>query len=110
MTKLYSGTEVIIATPDAGFERPTLQVGGQARMLDGTLRKHLVAKKRRWSLVWSDLNSTDLNALKAQLELSGPLTFLPPDESTTYTVLVIGDIGITATQFGWSVNATLEEV
>ncbi len=109
-TKLYSGAEVTIPTPDEGFGRPTLQIGGQVRMLDGTLRKHIAAKKRRWALVWSHLDGADLSTLKTQLELMGPLTFLPPDESTTYTVLVIGDIGITATQFGWSVNATLEEV
>lgn len=109
-TKLYSGAEVTIPTPDEGFGRPTLQIGAHARMLDGTLRQHLTAKKRRWALVWSHLDSADLSTLQTQLELGGALTFLPPDESTTYTVLVVGDIGTTATQFGWTVTATLEEV
>ena len=109
-TKLYTGAEVTIPTPDEGFERPTMQIGAHARMLDGTLRQHLAAKKRRWALVWSHLDGTDLGILKTQLELGTSLSFLPPDEATTYTVLVVGDIGITATQFGWTVQATLEQV
>lgn len=110
VTKLYSGAEVTIPQPDEGFDRPTIQVGAQARTLDGSLRQHLAAQKRRWSLTWSDLDSTDLGTLMTQLELTGSLTFLPPDEVTTYTVIVTGDIGTRATQFGWTVTATLEEV
>jgi len=111
-TKLYAsgGSEVVIPTPDEGFERPTMRVGGQARMLDGSLRQHIAARKRRWSLTWKHLDDTDLSTLKTQLELGTALTFKPPDETSTYTVLVTGEIGITATQFGWTVQATLEEV
>lgn len=110
VTKLYSGAEVTIPQPDEGFERPTIQVGAVVRTLDGTLRQHLAAQKRRWSLRWSDLDSTDFGVLMTQLKITGALTFQPPDEATTYTVLAVGDFGVTPTQFGWTVTATLEEV
>ena len=110
VTKLYSGAEVTIPQPDEGFGRPTLQLGATARTLDGTLKRHTSGLKRRWVLTWSHLDSTDLATLMGQLEEEGDLTFLPPDEVTTYTVLVVGEIGVRATQFGWTVNATLEEV
>ena len=109
VTRLYSGTEKDIPQPDEGFERPTFQVGAFVRTLDGTLRQHLAAQKRRWSLTWSDLDSTNLSTLMTQLKLTGALTFMPPDESNTYTVMVSGDIGVRATQFGWTVTATLEQ-
>jgi hypothetical protein len=110
VTKLYSGAEVTIPQPDEGFGRPTLQLGATARTLDGTLKRHTSGLKRRWGLVWSHLDSTDLATLMGQLEEEGDLTFLPPDEGTTYTVLVVGEIGVRATMYGWTVNATLEEV
>jgi len=112
-TKLYTsgGAEVTIPTPDEGFERPTVLVGGHMRMIDGTLRQHIATKKRAWrNMRWSHLDATDLSTLKTQLELGGAMTWKPPDEDSTYTVLVTGEIGIVATQFGWTVTATLEEV
>ena len=110
VTKLYSGAEVTIPQPDEGFDRPTMQLSATARTLDGTLKRHVSGLKRRWALVWTNLDATDLATLIRQLEEEGDLTFLPPDEVTTYTVLVVGEIGARATQFGWTVNATLEEV
>ena len=110
VTKLYSGAEVTIPQPDEGFDRPTMQLSATARTLDGTLKRHVSGLKRRWALVWTNLDATDLATLIGQLEEEGDLTFLTPDEVTTYTLLVVGEIGVRATQFGWTVNATLEEV
>lgn len=110
VTKLYSGAEVTIPQPDEGFDRPTMQLSATARTLDGTLKRHVSGLKRRWALVWTSLGATDLATLMGQLEEEGDLTFLPPDEATTYTVLVVGEIGVRATMFGWTVRATLEEV
>ena len=110
VTKLYSGAEVTIPQPDEGFDRPTMQLSATARTLDGTLKRHTSGLKRRWVLAWSHLDSADLATLIGQLEEGGDLTFLPPDEVTTYTVLVVGEIGVRATMYGWTVNATLEEV
>jgi len=111
VTKLYSGTtEVPIPEPDEGFDRPIVQVGASVRTLDGTLRQHISAQKRRWTLTWSHLDSTDFSNLLTQLRLTGSLTFYPPDDTTAYTVMVVGDIGTKATQFGRTVTATLEQV
>ena len=111
VTKLYSGTtEVPIPEPDEGFDRPIVQVGASVRTLDGTLRQHITAQKYRWTLTWSHLTSANRSSLLTQLRLTGPLTFYAPDLGQSFTVMVVGDIGTKATQFGWTVTATLEQV
>jgi len=112
-TQLYEagGTPVTVRNPDVPFERPPLFIGSHERMLDGTLRQHYATVKRTWHVTWSHLSSAELATLYTELERRVAMSWKPPDEATTYTVLVTDSPTVTVTAFGTtSVSAVLEQV
>lgn len=112
-TQLYvvSAGAVTVRNPDAdGFRQVVATAGGNWRALDGTLRQHYTAVKRRWTLKWTGLTSAESATLLAEIERVVPLTFKPPDTATTYTVLRIGDVEASSDGFSYGIAGVLEEV
>ncbi len=111
-TELYrAGTSPgTVKDPEEGFEVTRQHVGHAERTLDGTLRRHWMAFKSEWQVIWLHLTNVERDTLVAQLAYTVPMKWKPPDGATTYDVLVNGAFIVQATQFGWTVSATLTEI
>ena len=112
-TKLYAsgGTAVTVRDPDMdGFQRTVATAGTFWRALDGTLRQHYVTVKSRWTLKWTGLSASEYNALLAEVQRVVPMTFQPPDTTSTYTVLRTGDVEAGSDGFSYRISCTLEQI
>jgi len=56
------------------------------------------------------LSQAEHTTLLTELERTVVMTFKPPDTSTTYQVLRIGDVQKSSDGFSWGLTATLEQV
>lgn len=113
-TYLYpsGSSQTTVRDPDVEpEENTTVQViGSSQRAVDGTLRQHRIAKKRRWVLTWTLLTEAELSAIEAMLDNDSTLEFKPPTLGTTYTVLLVDQYERFHNGIGWGIRATLEEV
>ncbi len=112
-TQLYAtgSSAVTVRNPDTdGFQQRVATAGANWRALDGTLRQHYVATKYVWTLKWTGLSQAEHTTLLTELERTVVMTFKPPDTSTTYQVLRIGDVQKSSDGFSWGLTATLEQV
>lgn len=114
-TKLYrvGQSEVTVRDPEAPpeYKKTRLRVEGRQRAVDGTLNVLAVTKKWVWDLVWIGLTSSQYTTLWTELDRQEQMTWNPPDEATTYTVVVDGDPAVEPSSFGrTTVRARLVEV
>jgi hypothetical protein len=112
-TQLYRVGEsaVTVADPQAPLQKTRVRVQGQERALDGTMNVTYVTRKWRWQLEWKGLSSAQYTTLWTELDRAQSMTFKPPDEAATYTVVVMGDVQVIPSGFGhWNVTAAVEEV
>ena len=112
-TQLYrvGRSAVTVRAPDAGgYNRDLMTVGQATRSVSGALIRQSSGEKRIWRLTWSHLTAAEFNTLYAELARIVPMTFKPEDEAVTYTVLRVGDVEVEATEYGYTVQARLEQV
>lgn len=85
-----SGSEVTTSDPDVeSYEVTINHIGGQQRALDGTLRRQIVATKRRWAVTWRAQTGTDRSNLLTELLRRENLTWYPPHGGGPHTVQVM---------------------
>lgn len=113
-TYLYpsGGSAQIIRDPDTmPAEGPMVQViGSTQRAIDGSLRQHRIALKRRWDLSWTLLTDAELSTITAILDTNGPLIFQPASLGVPYTVVLVERYERFHDGMGWGLRASLEEV
>lgn len=113
-TKLYRTGEsaVTVRDPETVIDKTSVRVATEQRMLDGTLKQRIIAPvKWRWDCTWKYLTDTEYNTLIAELQREVAMTFQPPDEATTYDVLIVGDVDVQLDDAKrHTVSATIEEV
>ena len=113
-TQLYRVGQgaVTVRDPEGPEYRKTrLRIEGRQRTIDGTLNVLSVALKWAWDLVWQKLTSAQYATLWTELDRQEQMTWNPPDEAATYTVVVAGDPTAEPDSFGrTTVRARLEEV
>lgn len=82
---------VTIANPkhdEDGCELETIDVGVMHDMADGSVVYDYVATRRRWTLRWSHISTTEKSAIYTRYLIKTAQSFKPPNSSSTYTVLV----------------------
>jgi hypothetical protein len=106
-----SGSEATVPDPvyDGPYEEMSTMIGASARMLDGTRKRHITARKRTWRVVWEGLTDSALTTLTAELNRKSDLSWQPPNGGT-YVVQADGYIVEAFTHNTWRVTVTLEEV
>jgi len=112
-TKLYrvGEAQVTVADPEGPLLKVRRRIAGQGRALDGTMNTLHVAKKWAWDLEWRGITSAQYTTLWTELDRQENMTFSPPDEAGTYTVVVVGDPEVEPNGHGqYTVRAVLEEV
>lgn len=105
-------TAVQVANPSMPLTKRRLSNSTSRRALDGTLVTQRSTAKWSWDVQWSGLDPAEYSTLMAELERDEPMTWIPPEGSTSYTVHVVGDIQTepqTPDTLYWTVSATFEE-
>ena len=100
-------------------------IGADERILDGTLRRDVVARKRAWAMSWDTLHEVfdgtyhGYNDLRALGTASGTMTFIRAAGTSTgteqYTVMVeppTGDLALRSdgVQCYWNVGLGVRQV
>ena len=111
-TTLYRAgfASVTVRDPDEGYQATWEHLGHSERTLNGTLRRHYIARKAVWGVTWSHLTQAERSTLVTQLQFSVPMKWSPPDEATEYDVLVDTEYIMVPTNYGWTVSATLRQI
>lgn len=113
-TQLYRTGEsaVTVRDPDEAprFARNLIRVGGTWRTLDGSGKQHVTAAKWRWEVSWTMLTDAQYTTISTELQRLVPMSWSPPDEATTYSVMIVGDPELWDDGIAKGIRCTLEEV
>lgn len=71
-----------------GHEIGTVDVAKQLTMADGSLRVHHQAYRRRFTLKWRGLTSTERNTIWGRYVVKTTQAYVGPEDATSYTVVV----------------------
>lgn len=84
-----SGSEITTSDPDVeSYDVTITHIGASQRALDGTLRRQIVATKRRWVVTWRGQSGTSRSDLLTELMRQANLMWYPPDGGGPHTVQV----------------------
>lgn len=72
-----------------GYEAELADVGAVHEMADGSLVYDYVSSRHKFTLRWKGITATERNAIRTRYLVKTEQAFSPPDESGSYTVLVV---------------------
>lgn len=112
MTTILGGTTV--ANPISPTTIKTIDNGEYTTAIDGTLLHDGTGTRKKWAMQWEKLTASEYNTLIAKLNDADEQTFVPPESSTSYNVMVRQDTkevvaGITDGVQWYNVSADIEE-
>jgi hypothetical protein len=102
-----------VAGPE-GCRRTAIDVGGKDTMADGSIRIDDIGTRLRFDLAWRGLSSGQRDTLWTRYGVRTVQTFSPPEDATSYNVLIIGNTWKegsqrTASGFIYEVEFAVEE-
>jgi len=63
-------------------------IGGEMTMADGSLRIHLVGRRKRYALKWRGLTAAQRDSIEVRSTVTSTQAYSPPESANTVAVLV----------------------